>query len=96
MWARAIKQIPDSDLLGMVLDFSAAPMYLQQQKNMDSTLFPWTITDFPLLESIEAGLVKIHRLPSVDHKESSHDVAHRIYENTKIKELKCPCLQNPV
>ena len=96
MWARAIKQIQDSELLDMVLDFSATPMYLQQQKNMDSTLFPWTITDFPLLESIEAGLVKIPRLPSVDQDESSHDVARRIYENTKIKELKCHGLQNPV
>ena len=96
MWARAIKQIQDSDLLDMVLDFSATPMYLQHQKNMDSTLFPWTVTDFPLLESIEAGLVKIPRLPRVDHDEPSHDVARRIYENTKIKELKCPGLQNPV
>ncbi|MXZ45171.1 MAG: hypothetical protein F4Z01_09440 [Gammaproteobacteria bacterium] len=96
MWARALKQIQDSELLDMVLDFSATPMYLQQQKNMDSTLFPWTITDFPLLESIEAGLVKIPRLPSVDQDESGHDVARRIYENTKVKELKCHGLQNPV
>ena len=96
MWARAIKQIQDIDLLDMVLDFSATPMYLQQQKNMDSTLFPWTITDFPLLESIEAGLVKIPRLPRVDHDESSHDVARRIYENTKVKDLQCSGLQYPV
>ena len=96
MWANAIKQIQDSNLLDMVLDFSATPMYLQQQTNMDSTLFPWTITDFPLLESIESGLVKIPRLPSVNIAAPNHDVARRIYEHTHIKELKCAGLQNPV
>ena len=96
MWANAIKQIQDSKLLDMVLDFSATPMYLQRQKNMESTIFPWTVTDFPLLESIESGLVKIPRLPSIDDDEPNHELARRIYENTKIKELKCPGLQNPV
>lgn len=96
MWANAIKQIQESDMLEFVLDFSATPMYLTRQKNMESTVFPWTITDYPLLESIESGLVKIPRLPSIDSAESNQDLARRIYENTKIKELESPGLQNPV
>ena len=96
MWANAIKLLHDSEQLDLVLDFSATPMYLQRQREMVSTLFPWTVTDFPLLESIESGLVKIPRLPSVDDSESSQDLARRIYENTTVKELDCRGLQNPV
>ncbi len=96
MWASALKQLHKSNMLDMVLDFSATPMYLQHQKSMDSMLFPWTITDFPLLESIESGLVKIPRLPSVDGDEAQQPVARKIYENTTDKELKCESLQNPV
>ncbi len=92
LWAQTIKHLHSLDLLDMVLDLSATPMYLDKQKGMDSVLFPWTITDFPLLEAIESGLVKIPRLPMLDNV--SGDVARHVYRHTDDKNLRCTELPN--
>lgn len=47
-------------------DFSATPFYIQGSGNEVGKPFPWIISDFGLLEAIEAGLVKIPQLPTQD------------------------------
>ena len=48
------------------VDLSATPFYIQGSGNEVGKPFPWVVSDFSLLEAIEAGLVKIPQLPTED------------------------------
>ncbi|MCC6780405.1 MAG: hydrolase, partial [Hyphomicrobiales bacterium] len=50
----------------LCVDLSATPFYIQGSGNEVGQPFPWVISDFSLLESIEAGLVKVPQLPTED------------------------------
>jgi type III restriction enzyme len=50
----------------LCVDLSATPFYIQGSGNEVGKPFPWVISDFSLLEAIEAGLVKIPQLPTED------------------------------
>lgn len=54
-----------------VYDLSATPYYLKGSGYGESSLFPWVVSDFGLVDAIESGLVKIPFLPTMD---SSHDL----------------------
>ena len=46
------------------VDLSATPFYIQGSGNEVGRPFPWVVSDFSLLEAIEAGLVKVPQLPT--------------------------------
>jgi type III restriction enzyme len=50
----------------LCVDLSATPFFIQGSGNEVGKPFPWVISDFSLLEAIEAGLVKIPQLPTQD------------------------------
>ncbi len=50
----------------LCVDLSATPFYIQGSGNEVGRPFPWVVSDFSLLEAIEAGLVKIPQLPTQD------------------------------
>ena len=50
----------------LCVDLSATPFYIQGSGNEVGQPFPWVVSDFGLLEAIEAGLVKIPQLPTDD------------------------------
>lgn len=50
----------------LCIDLSATPFYIQGSGNEVGQPFPWIVSDFNLLESIESGLVKIPQLPTQD------------------------------
>lgn len=50
----------------LCVDLSATPFYIQGSGNEVGKPFPWIVSDFGLLDAIEAGLVKIPMLPSAD------------------------------
>ena len=64
-WFELILKIKGLGWLHGVSDFSATPIYPagQKPKNLTLELFPWTVSDFPLIEAVECGLTKIPRLP---------------------------------
>jgi type III restriction enzyme len=47
----------------LCIDLSATPFYIQGSGNEVGKPFPWVVSDFSLLEAIEAGLVKVPQLP---------------------------------
>ena len=49
-----------------VYDLSATPFFLKGSGYPEGTLFPWVVSDFSLIDAIEAGLVKIPRVPISD------------------------------
>jgi type III restriction enzyme len=50
----------------LCIDLSATPFYIQGSNNEVGKPFPWVVSDFSLLEAIEAGLVKVPQLPTED------------------------------
>ena len=50
-----------------VIDLSATPFFLRGSGYAEGTLFPWTVSDFSLMDAIESGIVKLPRVPVVDN-----------------------------
>ena len=49
-----------------VIDLSATPFFLRGSGYAEGTLFPWTMSDFSLMDAIECGIVKLPRVPIAD------------------------------
>lgn len=56
-----------------VYDLSATPFFLKGSGHEEGTLFHWTVSDFSLIDAIEAGIVKIPRVPVSDNS-MAHDL----------------------
>jgi type III restriction enzyme len=50
-----------------VIDLSATPFFLSGSGYAEGTLFPWTVSDFSLMDAIECGIVKLPRVPISDN-----------------------------
>ena len=50
-----------------VMDLSATPFFLRGSGYAEGTLFPWTMSDFSLMDAIECGIVKLPRVPVADN-----------------------------
>ncbi len=66
VWFNGLKQLSMRFKLNAVYDLSATPYYLTGSGYEPYSLFPWVVSDFGLIEAIEAGLVKIPFLPTGD------------------------------
>jgi len=67
-----------------VYDLSATPYYLSGSGWPAYSYFPWVVTDFGLIEAIEAGLVKIPFLPVDDSAQAIEEpVLRNLYEHCK-------------
>ena len=60
-WFTSIRHIRDTRLLSYVTDMSATPIFLTQSTPRP---FEWIISDYSLVDAIEAGLTKIPRVPT--------------------------------
>jgi type III restriction enzyme len=49
-----------------VYDLSATPFFLKGSGYREGALFPWTVSDFSLMDAIECGIVKLPRVPVSD------------------------------
>ena len=46
---------------------SATPFFLSGSGYAEGTLFPWTMSDFSLMDAIECGIVKLPRVPVAEN-----------------------------
>ena len=53
--------------LARVIDLSATPFFLSGSGYVEGTLFPWTMSDFSLMDAIECGIVKLPRVPVAEN-----------------------------
>lgn len=84
VWFTGVKEISLRYKLQFVYDLSATPYYLQGSGYTPYSLFPWTVSDFGLIEAIESGLVKIPFLPESDNtQEISQAKLRDIYSYVK-------------
>lgn len=66
MWFGALAHLYNEGRLGMVFDMSATPRFISSTSRADTELFPWVVSNYPLIDAIEAGLTKIPRVPVRD------------------------------
>jgi type III restriction enzyme len=67
MWISGLEAVKRKQGLSMVYDLSATPFFLRGSGYREGTLFPWTMSDFSLMDAIECGIVKLPRVPVSDN-----------------------------
>ena len=84
VWFSGLRACARRYQLRSVYDLSATPYYLSGSGYQPYSLFPWTVTDFGLIEAIEAGLVKIPYLPVDDSSQAIDEPKLRnLYEHCR-------------
>jgi type III restriction enzyme len=66
VWISGLEAVKEKMGVKMVYDLSATPFFLRGSGYPEGTLFPWVVSDFSLLDAIEAGIVKVPRVPIED------------------------------
>ncbi len=67
VWVSGLERIDNARGILRCVDVSATPMYPGMFKERAWTPFEWVVSDFALVDAIEAGLVKIPRTPTDDN-----------------------------
>lgn len=73
LWINGIEAFKRKLGVLAVYDLSATPFFLSGSGWAEGTLFPWTVSDFSLMDAIECGIVKLPRIP-VDDNIPSEDM----------------------
>lgn len=67
LWITGLEVVKRHLGITQVLDLSATPFFLRGSGYAEGTLFPWTMSDFSLMDAIECGIVKLPRVPVADN-----------------------------
>jgi len=67
LWISGLEIVNRKLGLNHVVDLSATPFFLSGSGYIEGTLFPWTMSDFSLMDAIECGIVKLPRVPVADN-----------------------------
>jgi type III restriction enzyme len=67
LWISGIEIVKRKLGLAALYDLSATPFFLRGSGYAEGTLFPWTVSDFSLMDAIESGIVKLPRVPIADN-----------------------------
>ncbi len=72
VWFKGLQAVAKHVGVKHVYDLSATPFYLKGSGYNEGHIFPWTVSDFSLMDAIESGIVKVPRTPVDD------DAAHEL------------------
>ena len=67
VWISGVEAIKRRVGVQRVIDLSATPFFLRGSGYAEGTLFPWTVSNFSLMDAIECGIVKLPRVPVSDN-----------------------------
>jgi type III restriction enzyme len=67
LWISGLEAVNRKLSVSRVIDLSATPFFLSGSGYVEGTLFPWTLSDFSLMDAIECGIVKLPRVPIADN-----------------------------
>ncbi|MDP2318231.1 MAG: DEAD/DEAH box helicase family protein [Acidobacteriota bacterium] len=67
LWISGLEAVNRTLGLVQVMDLSATPFFLRGSGYAEGTLFPWTMSDFSLMDAIECGIVKLPRVPVAEN-----------------------------
>ena len=67
LWVSGLEAVKRKLGLNSIIDLSATPFFLSGSGYAEGTLFPWTMSDFSLMDAIECGIVKLPRVPVAEN-----------------------------
>jgi type III restriction enzyme len=67
VWISGLESVNRKLGISRVFDLSATPFFLSGSGYAEGTLFPWTMSDFSLMDAIECGIVKLPRVPVAEN-----------------------------
>lgn len=67
LWISGLEAVNRRLGVARVMDLSATPFFLSGSGYAEGTLFPWTMSDFSLMDAIECGIVKLPRVPVAEN-----------------------------
>ena len=97
VWYGMLEALREAGLLDRVVDLSATPSWRKRPEGCEhqEAMFPWTVSDYPLIEAVEAGLTKIPLAPVEDDAEARELVVYRnVYRAVKERLRKQPKLDS--
>ncbi len=68
LWISGLEIVQKKLGIARIFDLSATPFFLRGSGYREGTLFPWTMSDFSLMDAIECGIVKLPRVPIADNQ----------------------------
>jgi len=77
VWISGIEAVKAKIGVKVIYDLSATPFFLRGSGYPEGTLFPWAVSDFSLIDSIEAGIVKVPRVPVSDDSMTGEQPTYR-------------------
>jgi type III restriction enzyme len=67
LWISGLEAVNRKLGISHIIDLSATPFFLRGSGYAEGTLFPWTLSDFSLMDAIECGVVKLPRVPVAEN-----------------------------
>jgi len=84
LWISGLEAVNRKLGTSRVIDLSATPFFLRGSGYAEGTLFPWTMSDFSLMDAIECGIVKLPRVPVAENIPGSEMPVYRdLWENIR-------------
>ena len=84
LWISGLEMVNRKLGVSRVIDLSATPFFLSGSGYVEGTLFPWTMSDFSLMDAIECGIVKLPRVPVADNIPGAEMPIYRnLWENIR-------------
>ncbi len=84
LWISGLEAVNRKLGLARVFDLSATPFFLRGSGYAEGTLFPWTASDFSLMDAIECGIVKLPRVPVAENIPGDEMPVYRnLWENIR-------------
>ena len=84
VWISGLEIVKRRLRIRQVVDLSATPFFLRGSGYAEGTLFPWTASDFSLMDAIESGIVKLPRVPVADNTQGGDMPKYRaLWENIR-------------
>ncbi len=90
LWINGIEAVKAKIGVKQVYDLSATPFFLRGQgystttpsgkKLNEGVLFPWVVSDFALIDSIECGIAKVPRVPVADDTMKGDPIYRRLWD----------------
>ena len=77
VWISGIEAVKAKIGVKAIYDLSATPFFLRGSGYSEGTLFPWVVSDFSLIDAIEAGIVKVPRVPVADDSMTGEQPTYR-------------------
>jgi type III restriction enzyme len=85
IWVEGLDRIHKHRGINFCVDLSATPYFLARAGRDTARPFPWTVSDFSLVDAIESGLVKIPQLPAADTTGAERSPYFNIWDWVKSK-----------